>query len=557
MFIRRKLSVATILLLALVGSACSSNSSTKQGNQSASASVPAQDLAADQTLRFQTAFAAQPRSFDPGQQQQALLPRMYSEALLKVRADAQDVEGAAAESYGVSADGLTYTFNLRKDGRYNDGQPVKAQDFVFAWQRLLDPRKAAPANSTFASVVKGGTDPGLRGDDAAADAAVANLGLKAVDDSTFQVVLSHISPDFKYVATLVDGAPLRRDAVERFGADWATKPEALVTNGMFEVSKVVPAQVVELVPNPNYRQQPMLKKIVVSQSDATAAWNQYLSDQTDVAFPPGPSLDAAQKDPNLSKDIVKFNIPSLTWVSFNTTKPPFDNPKVRLAFAQSIDRAALTTTVFPGATTPRASLIPDGTVGYNPDLEKTQSFDPTAAKATLASSGVPKTQIDGVDELSSSFSPSISEFIHDQLQKNLAVNSKIDPAGDSASLNAKLKQGDFQFYDFDFHNGRFPDPKDYFDLFLSDSPQNTPRWNNADYDRLVREADATLDSSKRLSLYKQAEGIFLQAAPVAVLYQTTRLTWVKPWVGGITTNPYDDAALPGSLEIGKMFIKKH
>lgn len=556
MSIRPRLSAVAGLALALVAASCSSSTHSTTPS-AASTSVPAQDLAADQTLRFQTSFAAQPRSFDPGQQQQAVLPRLYSEALLKVRPDATDVEPAAAESFDVSADGLTYTFKLRKDGRYNDGQPVKAADFVFAWQRLIDPRKAAPANSTFASVVKGGADPGLRGDDAAADAAVANLGLKAVDDLTFQVALSHVAPDFKWIATLTDGSPIRRDVVDRYGADWATKAETLVTNGMFRVTKIVPSQVVELEPNPQYRQQPILKKIVVAQSDATTAWNQYLGDQTDIAFPPGPSLGAAQKDPNLSKDLVKFNIPSLTWISFNTSKPPFDNAKVRLAFAQAIDRTALTTTVFPGATTPRSSFIPEGTIGYNPDLEKTQGFDAAAAKTTLGGSGVAKDQIDGVGELSSSFSPAISEFIHDQLQKNLGVNTKIDPAGDSASLNARLKSGDFQFYDFDFHNGRFPDAKDYFDLFLSDSPQNTPRWKNADYDRLVREADAALDSAKRLSLYRQAEQILLREAPVAVLYQTTRLVWVKPWVGGIKTNPYDDASFPGSLNVGKIFIKKH
>src|SRR6059036_1398709 len=151
-------------------------------------------LASDQVLRVM--LEDQPASLDPGQTQytyEAAVLRAVSEPLLQPKPDLSGVEPAAAQSYEVNGAGTSYLFHLRPAARYWDGTPVKAQDFVYAWQRLIDPRLAAPDETLFAGAVLNGERVSLmdpQRDKAAIDGALGTLGLKAVDDYTFQVQLA-------------------------------------------------------------------------------------------------------------------------------------------------------------------------------------------------------------------------------------------------------------------------------------------------------------------------------------------------------------------------------
>src|ERR1700682_4099207 len=176
-------------------------------------------LAKDQTLRV--LLDDQPRSLDPGQTQypyETGVLGAISEPLLKPMADLSGVGPAAAQSFDVSSNGSVFVFHLRPAAQYWDGVPVKAQDFVYAWQRLIDPRLASPSETFFASAVLNGDkvsvlDP--QRDAATLDAAVATLGLKATDDYTFQVTLSHSDPAFVWLAAMPAGAPIRKDIVSK------------------------------------------------------------------------------------------------------------------------------------------------------------------------------------------------------------------------------------------------------------------------------------------------------------------------------------------------------
>src|SRR6266849_3295805 len=150
-------------------------------------------LARDQVLRLM--LEDQPASLDPGQTQytyETAVLRAVSEPLVKPTADLAGVVAAAAQSYEVNSSGTAYVFHLRPTGKYWDGTPVKAQDFVYAWQRLIDPRLAAPNETLFADAVLNGEKVSLmdpQRDKATIDTALATLGLQAVDDFTFQVQL--------------------------------------------------------------------------------------------------------------------------------------------------------------------------------------------------------------------------------------------------------------------------------------------------------------------------------------------------------------------------------
>ncbi|HLJ19075.1 MAG TPA: ABC transporter substrate-binding protein, partial [Stellaceae bacterium] len=212
----------------------------------------------------------EPNSYDPGQETytyEGAVGRNVFEPLLKPKADLSDVEPAAAQSYDVSSDGLTYTFHLHPDARWSDGQPLTGADFVYGWDRLLNPALAAGyVDPFFDGTVAGAqsyasTDPTSA---SAIDAFIGGLGLSAPDAHTFQVKLQHPAPYFKWVATLWVGAPIRKDIVEKAAGGtfastdsskaemWAQNVDTIIGNGPFKLSEIVPKDHVTLRPNNYY-----------------------------------------------------------------------------------------------------------------------------------------------------------------------------------------------------------------------------------------------------------------------------------------------------------------
>src|SRR5438445_5362203 len=237
---------ALLTVVGLVVAACGTSAPTTS------------NLAKDQTLRVN--INTEPNSLDPGQEQysyEADAGASISEALLKIKPDLSDVVGATASSYSVSSDGLTWTFKIRSNAKWSDGKPVTGADFVFAWQRILDPRLAAPyADPFFDGTIAGAAD--YANLDAVKDAAkipafLSGLGLSAPDASTFVVKLQAPSPFFKWIASLWMSAPVRKDVVDQYGSDkWSTSPTSLITNGQYKVSELVSKDHITLVPNTNY-----------------------------------------------------------------------------------------------------------------------------------------------------------------------------------------------------------------------------------------------------------------------------------------------------------------
>jgi len=311
---------AGLLAILLVAAACSTSAPASLKTQS-------QSLASDQNLRVR--LPDRPRSLDPARAQderELAVIRQFSEPLLKPTADLRGVQPAAAESFTVSTDSLTYTFHLRGNGRYADGMPVKAQDFVFAWRRLIDPRTAAPHADFFASIVRGGGKANAhdaKHDADRIDPALDKLGLKAVDDLTFQVALPEPASQAKWIAAMPEGGPLRPEMLKAPGT---------TGNGPLRVSETAKDQVA-LVPNSSYwGGRPTLSSLTFTFGSDAAAVARYKAGELDlVVNPPDP----------VSADVVKE--PELTtfWFDFNTARTPLQDTRVRLAFAMAIDREAI------------------------------------------------------------------------------------------------------------------------------------------------------------------------------------------------------------------------
>src|SRR5260221_392371 len=313
--------IAAVLAITVLATSCTSANLT-QGPR----------LAKSQTLRV--AIDDQPQSLDPGQVQYAFeraILGVVAEPLLRPTPDTNGVTPAAAESFDVTNNGTVYVFHLRKDAQYWDGQPVKAQDFVFGWRRLIDPRLAAPEATFFAGAIANGDKVAIldpQRDAGTIDGALQSLGLKAVDDTTFQVTLSRPDPAFVWLAAMPAGAPIRQDIVTQYGDKWSSSPDTLVTNGPFKLSKQVANQQLTVVPNPHYwGPKPTLTSIEFDIiNDGAAALAKYQSGDIDVMTVQPAQAATVAGDPRPSKNWVGGSARSPALRTVRAPQPGMSEP---------------------------------------------------------------------------------------------------------------------------------------------------------------------------------------------------------------------------------------
>ena len=518
-------------------------------------------LAKDQVLRVQ--LEDDPASLDPGQTQytyETAILRATSEPLLRARPDLTGVEPAAAESYESNSAGTAYVFHLRKDGAYWDGTPVKAADFVYAWQRLIDPRLAAPNEALFADAILNGERVSLmdpQRDKAGIDAALGTLGLKAIDDYTFQVQLAHPDPAFIWLAAMPAASPIRKDIVTANGDKWSTSPSTFVTNGPYRVTEMVKGDHIRVERNPHYwGSAPALTTIdFMIVNDGAQALSKYKNGDLDVIAVQPAQADEVAHDSTLSHQLVKTPNLTVFWLVFRVNSPPLNNAKVRVAIAQAIDRNAYVSGIFVGMSTPAISFIPKGMHGYAPNLTS-QKFDVAQARASLSASGLTAKQISitySYDQ-SSDFAKATAQFVRDQLKANLGIELNLQGL-DPNTLSSRVGAGQFQMTGPRGWTADYPDPADWYDLFLTTSSNNLPFWQNPQYDNFVSVARTDTNPSRRDQEYLQAQTLLVNEAPVAFLAQTVSWYLVQPYVRGLETSPMDEWA--GALAPAAISIAPH
>ena len=544
--------IAAALAIAVLATSCTS-ANLAQGPR----------LARSQTLRV--AIEDQPQSLDPGQVQygfERAVLRVIAEPLVRPTQDTTGVTAAAAASYDVMNNGTVYVFHLRKDAEYWDGQPVKAQDFVFAWRRLIDPRLASPEATFFAGAIANGDrvailDP--QRDAGTIDGALQSLGLKAVDDSTFQVTLSRPDPAFIWLAAMPAGAPIRQDIVTQHGDKWSNSPDTLVSNGPFKLSKQVANEQLTVVPNPHYwGPKPTLTSIEFDIiNDGAAALAKYQSGDIDVMAVQPAQAGAVAADRSLSKNVVRSPALTVYWITFRVTSPRLSNPRVRQALAQAIDRSGFVNRVFQGQGRPLETFIPQGMRGYAPELAPSQKFDVSQARATLAAAGVSAAQLSGLKfsyDKSVDFAKLTAQYVHDQLKTNLGVDIALDPL-DRGTLGAKLENGSFDIAGPLGWNADYPDPADWFQIFTTTNSYNYSLYQNSRYDSLVAVAATDVQASRRDAEYSQAQRLLLSDSPVAFLAQSVSWYLVEPYVKGLMATSVDE--WPGELFPDRIYVAGH
>jgi oligopeptide transport system substrate-binding protein len=548
------------------------------GNNGTSGTSSAPAGADQQVLRVND--QTEPNSYDPGQETytyEAAVGRLAFEPLLKPKADLSDVQGAGAQSFDVSPDGLTYTFHLRPDAKWGDGKPVTGQDWVYGWKRLLNPAFAAGyVGGFFDTTVAGAAGYGDVDTKSAAsvDAFVNGLGLSAPDDHTFVVKLQDKAPYFKWIATLWVATPIRKDIVEQAAGGafpstdavkaeaWANDAKTIVGNGMFKISEIVAKDHVTLVPNTGYwAGAPKLQKLIeYFITDGNTAFAKYRTGDLDILSLSTENVDVVRNDPVLKKQAALHQRLSSFWMVFNTQTKPFDNEKLRMAFAKAIDRDKLTNNVLHGTDYPFQTFIPKGMTGYDAALGDAQKFDPTAAKKLLQDSGVTPAQLSQFKLLTrdSSANKTVNQFIVDQWKTNLGVDISVDVI-DSKTVTSRLRKGQFDIYGPDGWGADYPDEQDWFGIFFKANCHSL-NWGCLSlpgYEALVTKANSDTNASDRLKEYGQAQTQLVQSAAVAFIYQEGEYDVIKPYVSNLTITPIDDQRLPGVLFYHDTFIAKH
>jgi len=441
-----------------------------------------------------------------------------------------------AQKWEVAKDGLTWTFHLRKELTWSDGKPLTAHDYVFALQRCVKQGYDFGWYWSWAAGIKnwGKVEKG--------ELPIEDLGIKALDNYT--LVITTETPKPYLPGVLVWLYPVPRHAVEKWGDEYATRAETMVSNSPFRVGEWVKQDHITYVANPNYHGiwKPYLKKVVskYGTEDPETGFLAYLNDEIyKIDLNPG-QLAYAQK--NIPRELHFAPSFQLFYLTFDTTKQPFNDVKVRQAFNYALNREEMCSTVLKGLASPEWQLLMKGYPGYDPEAKELSKYDPELARRLLAEAGYPDGK--GFPKLElwlrreGPMMPIVkpaSEYIQAHLKKILGVEIVpriMDMKTYMDALNKHTHNFFLAPYGFDY-----VDPSNFMDLFLSGGRH---AWSNSEYDKLVKEADASWDWETRLKLYRKAQRLLIQESPAVFFATQTRSMVWKPFVKGEGVEPNKD-----------------
>jgi oligopeptide transport system substrate-binding protein len=484
---------------------------------------------------------SEPRDLDPtiavSVTETAILNALF-EGLTAFSPDCRSVVPGTAESWDVSPDGRVYTFHLRPGLRWSNGDPLTAGDFLYAFRRLIEPSLGAE-QANYADWVVGAEDyrEGRTHD-------LGAVGFSAPDPLTFQVRLKERAPFFLGLLASNPFCPLHRPTIEKYHAYLArdgawTKPGRHVSNGPFRLLawRINDAVVVEK--NPFYRNagQTRLKQVYFHPIDNP--------DSEERAFRGG-LLHVTRGVPATKLAVYKQDHPSWVYadpttstryITLNTARAPFDDVRVRRAFALAVDRAAIVNDVRRDGSRPADSLtVPGSGDGY---VAKTHlAYDPPQARALLAEAGFGGGA--GLPPITLTFTPAhegeeqIMEAVQQMWARELGARVNLAALEEKVWLDT-IRTKNFQML-MDGWSCSVNDPVDLLQLFLGDSPNNDSNWVSTAYDAAYAAAGRANTDAERDAHLQDADAILIAQLPMIPLYHSNVNYLVNPAVRGWQSN---------------------
>lgn len=449
--------------------------------------------------------------------------------------DTHEPEEATAESWDVSDDGLTYTFTLREDANWSNGEPVTAGDFEFAWKRLADPETAADA-AFLTDLIEGASE--FNSGEGSAD----DMSVTALDDKTLEVTLN--SPQAYFLSIISNPAffPVHQETVEA-DDNWAAEADTFVGNGPFALtswshnSNLIMDKSAEYWDSGNVKLDGVVWEMV---SDRNTEYQLFQTGELHTS-----SIPTELAEQLIADGEVEFEDQSGTYFyRFNTEMEPFQNQNIRKAFSMAVDQQEIVDYV-----TKREENAAHGFVAYGFPEPSGQdfrdvggdllSFDPEEAKALLEQ-GMEEEGYAELPEITLSYNTSdehklIAEVLQDMYKEHLDVEVTLANTEWNVFLEAQQNL-EMQFSRSSFI-ADFADPINYLESFVTGSSMNRTGWSNDEYDQLIADAKSEADEEARFDLMHQAEEILLEEAPIFPIYFYNQPLLQADEVTGIVRHP--------------------
>jgi oligopeptide transport system substrate-binding protein len=493
--------------------------------------------AAEKVMRI--ANMGEPESLDPHKTSttgESRILRNLFEGLVVQDPKGNAVPGAA-ESWQISDDGLTYTFKLRANAKWSNGDPVTASDFVFSFRRIEDPNLRAQYSEVLypiknAEEINTGKAP------------VNELGVKAIDATTLEITLKAPTPYFLQLLTHTTGLPVNPKAITEHGNDWV-KPGRMVSNGAYMLADVKPQAFIRIAKNPQYwhAAKVTIDAVVFDPSeDRAAVLKRYRAGEFDLVDDL-PTDQLGWLKQNMPKELHIAPYAGVYFFTFNVTKPPFNDVRVRQALAMAVNREVLVERITLAGELPAYGFVPDGTANYTsqkaPWIKMNQAArDAEAIKLMTAAGYGPRKPLKFRLNYNTSENHKKIAVAIAAMWKKLGV--EVELVNTEVKVHfANLRQGDFEV-------GRAGWIADYNDaqnyLFLSQTStkqQNYARFSNPEFDKLMDQASVTKEAPQRAELLQQAETILLKEMPVMPIYFYVSKNLVSTKIKGWVDNPFD------------------
>lgn len=582
--------MSILLVMSIVVTGCSKPADTPETQDVVEPNIPdLPELAGDKVLR--TNNSSEPGTLDPalaqGTHESWILSNTF-EGLMKNDAEGKVIPGIA-ESYTLSDDNLTYTFTIRDDAKWSNGDPVTAEDFEFSWKRALDPELAADyafqlyyikGGEAYNTTQMPGTFPDpedetkevvytiepseLEGLDTKGKSEeeinemvyknrlednLSNVMVKALDEKTLEVTLEAPTGYFLELTAFYSYYPVNKAVVE-FYPEWANEPKTHISNGPFKLTEWEHSAKIKLVKNENYYAASDIKLDGMDFDiieDENTAWQKYQGGEYDIlATLPQAVTAQMQAEKNLELEIGAQV--GTYYYNLNNNLKPFNNIKVRKALSMALDRETIVTKITQGGQIVATGVVPVGLTDetgaeYTEKVGNLIEYNVAEAKKLfaegLAEEGMTIDQFNKAGNVLLYNTLEAHKKIAQAAQEMWRTSLGIEIGLENVEMQVKLdreKAGDYQISRAGWI-GDYMDPMTILDLWLSTSSFNDAKWNNPKYDELILDTKATADQDVRFKNMREAEALVMEEMPIIPVYFYTQPYAVKPNVEGIYKLP--------------------
>ena len=488
--------------------------------------------------------SSEPGSLDPalatGTHESWVLENVF-EGLMTFDEKGELVNGMA-EDYKISEDGLTYTFTIRDDAKWSNGDPVTAEDFEFTWKRALDPETAADYG-TILYYIKGGEAFNT------GEGTIDDVGVKALDEKTLEVTLEFPTAYFLELTAFYTYFPVNKSVVES-NPDWAKDPETHISNGPFKLVKWEHNAKIILEKNDLYYNAKKIKLDGIDLDiieDQNTAWQKYEGGEYDILVDiPTSVVNQLQNDG--SKELSIGAQVGTYYYNINPDVKPLGNKKVRKALSMALDRETIVKDITQGGQIAAEGVVPygledengkefrDGTdnlIGYDPDEAK-KLLEEGLAEENMTIEDFNKENIVLLYNTSESHKK-IAQAVQEMWRTKLGIDIGLENVEFQVKLDRE-KSGDYHISRAGWI-GDFMDPMTMLDLWWSGSSFNDVNYDNPEYDKLVLETKTTMDQKLRMDNFREAEKILMEDMPILPVYFYTQPYVQKSNVKGIVKVP--------------------